>query len=64
MIQRISNFKGSLKFDETKPEGTPVKRLNVEKINGLKWQASHSLEEGLQQVWDWYCHQLNDSFSC
>jgi len=54
MIHRISQYSGDLHFDTSKPEGTPVKLLEVSKLNNMGWQSSVSLEEGLQQVWDWY----------
>lgn len=51
MLKRITGFKGKLIFDENKPDGTPRKLLNVDKINKLGWKASINLEEGLRSTY-------------
>ncbi|CAN5353916.1 GDP-L-fucose synthase [soil metagenome] len=47
IIKKISGYKGELNFDTTKPDGTPRKLLNVDKINNLGWKATITLEEGV-----------------
>lgn len=47
MIKEITGFKGSLIFDETKPDGTLRKLLDVEKIRRLGWESVIDLKEGL-----------------
>jgi GDP-L-fucose synthase len=54
MIQRITGFKGSLKFDASKPDGTPRKWLDVSKLNALGWTASIPLERGVAETYQWY----------
>lgn len=44
-------FKGSLKFDASKPDGTPRKLLDVSRLASLGWRASTSLESGLRQAY-------------
>lgn len=48
MIQSITGYTGNLVFDESKPDGTPRKLLDVEKIQQRGWQASIELETGLK----------------
>lgn len=48
MIKKITGFNGTLVFDESKPDGTPRKLLDVEKIHTLGWQAMIELEQGLR----------------
>lgn len=50
-LKEITGFKGILIFDENKPDGTPRKLLNVDKINKLGWKASIGLEEGLRSTY-------------
>ncbi|MFP3912097.1 MAG: GDP-L-fucose synthase family protein [Desulfobacteraceae bacterium] len=58
MIAGIVKFPGELRFDPSKPDGTPLKRLNVSKLDRLGWNASVSLEEGIKRTYAWYCaHQ-------
>ena len=53
-ISRISGFKGKLKFDSTKPDGTPRKLLDVSKLNALGWKAAIPLEDGLEDAYRWF----------
>ena len=50
LIKNKINYKGEIKFDYSKPNGTPRKLLNVSKINNLGWKHSISLENGLQML--------------
>ena len=54
LVQKTVGFTGELKFDETKPDGTPRKCLDVSKINSLGWKSKTSLEDGLKIVYQWY----------
>lgn len=54
LVKKVTGFKGELKFDTTKPDGTPRKLVDVTKINTLGWKASTNLEEGLQKAYTWF----------
>lgn len=54
-IAGVVGWQGQLEWDTTKPNGTPRKLMNVEKINTLGWQASTSLEDGIRRTYEWYC---------
>ena len=54
IIKKITNYSGELQFDITKPDGTPRKLLNVERISKLGWKSQTGLEEGLKKTIDWY----------
>jgi len=54
MIAGIVRFDGSLIFDTTKPDGTPLKMLDVSKLTALGWQAKISLEEGIRRTCQYY----------
>ena len=47
LIMDIANYNCKIKFDKTKPDGTPRKLLDVSKINKLGWKPSISLEKGI-----------------
>lgn len=53
-IKSIVGYQGEIKFDTTKPDGTPRKLVDVSKINSLGWKASISLDEGLQKAYQWF----------
>ncbi len=64
LVKKITGFEGSIVFDETKPDGTPRKLLNVDKITKVGWKSAIDLEEGLmatyqdfQEHYYYYTHQ-------
>jgi GDP-L-fucose synthase len=54
LIQNIVGFKGKIVWDKTKPDGTPRKWLNVNKIHKLGWKHKIALEEGIRSTYKWY----------
>ena len=60
-IQELVGYTGHLKFDSTRPDGTPQKILDISKINSLGWKPTISLREGLKQVYQWYTEQYHSS---
>jgi len=53
-IKKITNFKGEVIWDKSKPDGTPRKLLDVSKVNSLGWEAKTSLDQGIKKTYDWY----------
>ncbi len=53
-ISRVVGFMGDIEWDATKPNGTPRKVLNVDKIKSLGWEPKISLREGIQSTYEWY----------
>ncbi len=51
LVQRTVGYEGALKFDTSKPDGTPRKLLNIERLRGLGWAASTPLEQGLKTAY-------------
>lgn len=54
LIQQVVGYKGEIVQDNTKPDGTPQKLLDVSKLNQLGWKASTSLKDGITQTLAWY----------
>jgi len=52
LVKKIVGFEGELKFDSSKPDGTPRKLLDVSKLTGFGWKASISLEKGIASVYN------------
>jgi GDP-L-fucose synthase len=51
LIKKIVGFKGTLKFDTSKPDGTPRKLTDTTKLNNLGWFPKINLEEGIRNVY-------------
>lgn len=54
LIKNIVGFSGEIKFDKTKPDGTPKKLLDVSKINALGWTHTVELSDGIKKSYQWY----------
>lgn len=52
LVQKIVGYEGKLVFDNTKPDGTPRKLMDVSRLHSLGWKASISLEQGIRQVYE------------
>lgn len=55
MIRNIVGYEGKITWDDSKPDGTPRKLLNVSKLHTLGWHHNISLEEGLKTTYNSYC---------
>ncbi len=54
MVSDIVGFKGNIKWDATRPDGTPQKLLDVSRLANLGWQPKITLEDGIREVYRWY----------
>jgi len=54
MICEVVGYEGEIKHDLTKPDGTPRKLLDVEKLHNLGWHHKVSLRDGIVKLYDWY----------
>ncbi|RAJ85820.1 GDP-L-fucose synthase [Chitinophaga dinghuensis] len=52
LIKKIVGYTGELRFDTSKPDGTPRKLMDVSKLLGYGWKASIGLEEGITAVYE------------
>ena len=53
-IKKVSDYKGNLSFDITKPDGNPRKLLDSSKILKLGWKPKISLNDGLETTYKWF----------
>ena len=54
IVSEVVGYKGEIKWDTSKPDGTPRKLLNVGLINSLGWKASIDLRKGIESVYENY----------
>lgn len=53
-MKKVVGFAGALKFDSSKPDGTPRKLMDVSRLKALGWQYSVALEDGLRSTYAWF----------
>ena len=51
LIKDVVGYTGSIEHDLSKPDGTPRKLMDVQKLNNLGWKASTGLREGIEKVY-------------
>lgn len=56
-IKDIIGFKGKLVFNDSKPDGTPRKLMDVSLLHKLGWKHKVELDEGLKKLYHWYTNQ-------
>ena len=54
LICDIVGFEGQLAWDDTKPDGTPRKLLDVTKLQNLGWRPTIPLRDGIAQTYEWF----------
>lgn len=59
LVKTVVGFHGLLKFDSTKPDGTPQKLLDVSRLTGLGWRAETTLEDGIRVTYRWFLKNVD-----
>lgn len=59
-VAGVIGFRGQLEYDETKPDGTPQKLMDVSRLRGLGWSGLRPLREGIQTTVEWYQNMLEN----
>ncbi len=57
-IVQTVGFTGTVVWDESKPDGTPRKLIDVSKLHSLGWTHNVEIEQGVQKLYDWYRQSL------
>jgi len=60
LIQRITGHKGDILWDDSKPDGTPRKLMDVSRMKKAGWEYSIELEEGIRKTYDWFLENIED----
>lgn len=58
LVKSVVGFTGALQFDPTKPDGTPLKLLDSNRLRAMGWKPKTNLRDGIQQAYSWYLENL------
>jgi GDP-L-fucose synthase len=59
LLKEVIEYPGEIQFDTSKPDGTPRKLMDSSKIQGMGWQATKFLKEGLNEAYQSYLKFLD-----
>jgi GDP-L-fucose synthase len=59
-VCRVVGFSGDIRYDSTKPDGTPCKIVDVSRLHALGWRHRTALDTGIEQTYRWYVDHLAD----
>ena len=60
IIAKTVGYVGKIQFDQSKPNGTPRKALQNNRISRLGWKPEINLPDGIRTTYEWYLNSLND----
>ena len=63
LIKKVVGYKGQILFDQSKPDGTPRKLLDVSRLHELGWKHNTILEEGIKKSYQWYLQNFKKKIS-
>lgn len=58
-IKSITGYEGEIRFNTSKPDGTPRKLVDVSKLHNLGWKAETSLDHGLKLAYEWFLENIS-----
>lgn len=58
LVAKTVGFEGEIRFDSSKPDGTPRKLIDVSKLHRLGWKHKIEIENGVSMLFDWYQKSL------
>ena len=61
IMKEVVGFEGKISFDNTKPDGSPRKLIDVSRLSKMGWKNSTSLREGLEHTYNWYKNNLDNA---
>lgn len=62
-VARVVGFDGAIRYDTSKPDGTPRKLLDVSRMTALGFRPQISLEEGVRATYSWFLEHVAPSLS-
>ena len=57
LVKKVTGYPGEIKFDTTKPDGTPRKLMDSSRLHAMGWGSSTSLENGLQKAYQFFLQE-------
>jgi GDP-L-fucose synthase len=59
LVSKAVGYRGKILWDESKPDGTPRKLLDVTRVHDIGWRHSIELPQGVEDLYDWYLKNVD-----
>jgi GDP-L-fucose synthase len=59
-VREVVAYRGDIFWDRSKPDGTPRKLMDTQRLSALGWKPSIDLREGIQRTYAWYLEQTGN----
>jgi GDP-L-fucose synthase len=63
IVKEVVGFQGEVTWDESKPDGTPRKLLDITKLRNLGYQPHEELKTGISKTYEWFKREIVSSKS-
>ncbi len=63
LLAEVTGFSGRIRYDRSRPDGTPRKLMDVSRLAALGWQSSIRLEDGIRQTYEWFLENVDATAS-
>jgi len=60
LVQKITGHTGEIRWDTSKPDGTPRKLMDVSRLHEKGWKHTINLEEGIRITYDWFIENVDE----
>ncbi|OAO05242.1 GDP-fucose synthetase [Sphingomonadales bacterium EhC05] len=60
LVAAATNFKGTISYDTSKPDGTMRKLMDVSRLKNMGWTAQIALADGIAETYAWYLNQIKE----
>lgn len=54
LVRRVVGYEGEIRYDRSRPDGTPRKLLDITRLRALGWAPSIPLEQGIRETYEWF----------
>ncbi|MGO4663041.1 GDP-L-fucose synthase family protein [Terrabacter sp. 2TAF16] len=61
LVAEVAGFSGTVEWDDTQPDGTPRKLLDVSRLESLGWRPVVELRPGVEQAYNWYAEHRDSA---
>jgi GDP-L-fucose synthase len=60
IVKKVVGFNGALKFDSSKPDGTPRKLVDVSRLRAMGWSPRIPLRDGIASTYQWFVDHIDE----